>query len=254
VLGAVVLSLENVSVESDIAATEAKFIREHAPSYVSCRVPLDDTATLLALQANGFRFIETQLKAAVEPKREFDVSGYPYGFERVATDADLEAVVRIATAAIRHDRFSIDPEMPRWFSPARYEAYLRKSFEAADEEIWLLRAEASGKLVAFRSFRCVPDGTALLLLDAVSPEVPTVGIGMIVTQFFLSEMFRRRIRSVVTHASVTFLPEFALEFTGFGFRLVKAYAVFRKIYEPAAAFSRARDAASGGNRPNFSQT
>ena len=73
VLGAVVLSLENVSAESDIAATEAQFIREHAPSYVSCRVPLDNTATLLALQANGFRFVETQLKAAVEPQREFDV-------------------------------------------------------------------------------------------------------------------------------------------------------------------------------------
>lgn len=234
VLGATVLSLDAITASNDFEAIEAEYVAQHRPAYVSSRVALEDVVLILKLQDCGFRFIETQLKATMEPQRSFDTSAYPYTYSRVETPEDLDAVLQVAAAGIRHDRFSIDPDMPRWYSAARYAAYLRQSFESDNEEIWQLRSNLSHKPVAFRSVRRMADDTVVLLLDAVSPAVPTLGVGMIATQFFLSEMFQRGIRSLVTHASVIHLPEFAVEFTGFGFRLIKAYAVLRKIYKPLA--------------------
>lgn len=230
VLGAPVLALEDVTSPCDIAALEDAYVRELSPAYVSCRVQLGDVAALHALQAHDFRFIECQLKTVVEPRRMFDTSAYPYSYEQTTTAEDLESVVAIACTAIRHDRFSIDPEIPPWYSGRRYEAYVRQSCESADDEVWHLREHQTGRIVAFRTHRRLAGGDMLLLLDAVSPRVPTVGVSMIAAQFFLSEMCRRGVPALTTHASVINLPSFTLEITGLGFRLVQPFAVLRKIY------------------------
>jgi hypothetical protein len=115
----------------------------------------------------------------VAPRHVFDTSAYRYSYEQVSTTNDLNEVLTIAGVANRHDRFSSDPEMPRWYSGARYEAYVRQSFDLEADKVWRLRERASGTAVAFRTHRRLACGDLLLLLDGVAPVRPTVGVGII---------------------------------------------------------------------------
>jgi hypothetical protein len=232
VLGQRVVSLHCDDGMVDIDAAEAGYVRDHDPAYVSCKVPLREVALLHSLQRHGFLLMECQLQTIGEPHQAFDTSGYSYHYEQVGTADALEDVLAIASSVIRYDRFSVDPEIPKWFSGARYEAYVRQSVESEDEEVWQLCEFKTGKAVAFRTFRRLPDGGVRLLLEGVSALRPSMGVGTIETQFFLAEMYRRQVPSLEAFVSATDLAGFTIDITGFGFRLSQAFAVLRKLYKP----------------------
>lgn len=230
VLGQNVVSLHCDDGIVDIDAAEAGYIRDHDPAYVSCKVPLREVALLHSLQQHDFLLMECQLQTICEPHRAFDTSGYPPPYEQVNVADALEDVLAIARSVIRYDRFSVDPAIPQWYSGAIYEAYVRQSVEPEDEEVWRLCESRTGKSVAFRTFRRLPDGGARLLLEGVSALRQSMGVGTIETQFFLSEMNRRQVPSMEAFVSATDLAGFTIDITGFGFRLSQAFAVLRKLY------------------------
>lgn len=232
VLGQRVLSLHCDDGNVDIAAAEAGYVRDHDPAYVSCKVPLREVELLHSLQRRGFLLMECQLQTIGEPHQAFDTSAYSYYYEQVRGGDALEDVLAIARSVIRYDRFSVDSGIPKWYSGARYEAYVRQSVESEDEEVWQLCEFKTGKSVAFRTFRRLPDGGVRLLLEGVSALRPSVGVGTIETQCFLSEMYRRRVTSLEAFVSATDLTGFTIDITGFGFRLSQAFAVLRKLYRP----------------------
>ena len=78
VFGRSVLALKDVLPDDDLSAEEARYLQKFQPAYVSCRVPMDDLATVHRLERHGFQLIETQIRSTIRFTTDYDVSRYPY--------------------------------------------------------------------------------------------------------------------------------------------------------------------------------
>jgi hypothetical protein len=214
----------------DIAAEEARYVQEFRPGYVSCRVPMEDLATIQRLEHHGFRFIECQIRSTVRFSRAYDVSRFPYEYQRVTTDDALEEVLDIASRTVLHDRFSVDPAVPKGVSGSRYRRYVEKSFAAPDEAVWRLYDPVSRQTLNFRTHRVTGPGEVLLLLGGVHPEFKGLGLGVIASYFCFNQMRRDGVLRASTHISAINYPVFNLEIGGLGFRVDCTFAVLRKVY------------------------
>lgn len=230
VLGRSVLSIEDYSSADDFAAFEAGYIAEHDPLYVFCKVPLERIADVHSLESKGFRLIECQIRTRIELRNEFDMSAVPYKFARVTTEEELEGVLEIAATTFERDRFSVDPEIDPHASGERYRRYARRSFEVPDEDVYRLYDPESGRTVAFKTHRYLPNDEVLLLLGGVHPDYKNLGVGVINSYAELNELRRRGIKRGITHISAVNFPVFNVEVGKLGFRVITTFAVMRKIY------------------------
>ena len=228
--GRPVLSLSEVSPADDLVKIEGDYVAEHRPMYVSTRVPLEDLVAIHRFEKQGFSFVECQLRTMIRFRTEFDVSGHGYEYQRVTTPLELEEVLKIASSTIVHDRFSVDPEVPRGISGKRYEAYVRHSFQRADEEVWRLYCPKEKRTLAFRTHRRVSKDEVLLLLGGVHPEFLALGLGVISSHYCFNQMRKDGVKRAITHISAINRPIFDLEVSHLGFRLQAAFAVLRKTY------------------------
>src|SRR6058998_1148835 len=208
VFGRSVLSLDNLMPGDDVAAEEGRYIREFNPAYVSCRVPLEDLPAIHRLEQHGFQFVECQIRSTIRFTKDFDVSRYPYEYQRVTTQEALKEVLDIAGRTVEHDRFTIDRAVPQGASGARYRRYVEKSFESPDEAVWRLYDPAAKQTLNFRTHRVTGTGEALLLLGGVHPEFKRIGLGAIASYFCFNQMRRDGIRRAVTHISAINYPVF----------------------------------------------
>lgn len=230
VFGRSVLALKDVTPADDLAAEEARYTQQFRPAYVSCRVPLEELATVHRLEQHGFQFIECQIRSTIRFARDYDVSRYPYEYQRVATREALDEVLDIAGRTVVHDRFTIDPAVSQDISGARYRRYVEKSFAAPDEAVWRLYDPASKQTLNFRTHRVTGPGEVQLLLGGVHPEFKSLGLGVIASYFCFNQMRREGFRRAVTHISAINYPVFNLEIGNLGFRVNATFAVLRKVY------------------------
>jgi hypothetical protein len=228
--GRKVLSLSEISADDDLAAGEAAYLREHAPAYVSVRLPMEDLATIHRFEQMGFSLMECQLRLLMRFKADYDVSCQGYQYQKVTTEAGLDDVLRIARSVIVHDRFSIDSGVPQGFSGRRYEAYVRQSFEREDEELWRLLDPAQNATLGFRTHRRKAADEVLLLIGGIAPQIQALGLGVISSHYCFNQMRREGVKRAVTHISLINKPVFDLEVTHFGFRYQQGFAVLRKLY------------------------
>jgi hypothetical protein len=230
VFGRNVLALKDVTHADDLAAEEARYIQQFRPAYVSCRVPLEDLATVHRLEKHGFLFIECQIRSTIRFTRDYNLSRYPYEYQRVTTREALDEVLDIASRTVVHDRFTLDPAVSRGISGARYRRFVEKSFAAPDEAVWRLYDPASKQTLNFRTHRETGPGEVLLLLGGVHPEFKRLGLGVIASYFCFNQMRRDGFRRAVTHISAINHPVFNLEIGSLGFRVNATFAVLRKVY------------------------
>jgi hypothetical protein len=230
VWGRNVLALKDVTPADDLAAGEARYLQQFRPAYVSCRVPLEDLATIHRLEQQGFQFIECQIRSTIRFTRDYDVSRYPYEYKRVTTREALDEVLDIAGRTVVHDRFTLDPAVPQGISGARYRRFVEKSFAASDEAVWRLYDPVSKQTLNFRTHRATGPGEVLLLLGGVHPEFKRLGLGVIASYFCFNQMRRDGFRRAVTHISAINHPVFNLEIGSLGFRVNATFAVLRKVY------------------------
>jgi hypothetical protein len=230
VFGRSVLALRDVTPADDLAVKEAGYVREFDPAYVSCRIPVEDLATIHRLEQHGFQFIECQIRSTIRFTREYDVSRCPYEYQRVTTREALEEVLDIAGRTVVHDRFTIDSAVPKGISSARYRRYVEKSFAAPDEAVWRLYDPALKQTLNFRTHRVTGPGEVLLLLGGVHPEFKTLGLGVVASYFCFNQMRSDGFRRAVTHISAINYPVFNLEIGSLGFRVNATFAVLRKVY------------------------
>jgi hypothetical protein len=230
VFGRNVLVLKDVTSDEDLAAEEARYLQRFQPAYVSCRVGLEDLSAVHHLQRHGFQLVECQIRSTVRFTRDYDVSGYPYRYERVTTRDALEDVLDIASRTVLHDRFTIDPAVPAGVSGARYRRYVERSFEAPDEAVWRLYDPGSRQTLNFRTHRVTGPGEVLLLLGGVHPDFKRLGIGVVASHFCFNQMRRDGVRRAVTHISAINHDVFNLEIGSLGFRVSATFAILRKVY------------------------
>lgn len=234
VTGGTVLSIQDFDPAADFAAFERDYITRYDPLYVSCRVSLGAIGNSHILEDAGFRLIECQIRSAIRLRKPFDVSAFPYTFERVTAEKDLAPVLDIAASTFEHDRFFVDPEFGPPISGARYRDYVRKSFCSSDEAVYRLVEGASGETVAFKTHRYLAGNEVLLLLGGVHPEYKSLGVGLINEYFEFNELIGKGIKRATTHISAANYPVFNLEIGGLGFRVLETFAILRKIYKHTA--------------------
>jgi len=230
VFGRNVLALTAVTPSDDLVAAEAAYRGQFQPVYVSCRVGLEELATIHHLEAHGFELIECQIRSGIRFKKDYEVSRFPYEYQRVTTPAALDQVLEIAERTVVHDRFTVDAAVPAGISGERYRRYVCKSFSAPDEAVWRLFDPAAQMTLAFRTHRVTAPGEVLLYLGGVHPDFKALGLGVISSYFCFNQMKRDGIRKAVTHISAINYPVFDLEIGNLGFRPTATFAVLRKIY------------------------
>ena len=104
-LGAPVLQLDVSDGIQNLSAVEANYLQTHQPGYVFCRVPVEDLTTTGQLECHGFRFIEFQLRSELRLKKRYPVAAFPYRYEPVATEDELQTVQAIAAETFVDDRW-----------------------------------------------------------------------------------------------------------------------------------------------------
>jgi hypothetical protein len=232
-----VLAIEGFDPRVDFAAFERAYVEARRPVYVSCKVPLERIAEVHRLEQHGFELIECQIRSRINLKAPLEMPASPYTFARVTDDGDLAAVLEIAGEAFEHDRFSVDPLVPKHVSGERYRRYVERSYRSQDEAVYRLYDPHKGTTVAFKTHRYLPGGEALLLLGGVHRAYTRLGLGVINTYAELAELRRLGISKGLTHIAASNYQIFNLEIGRLGFRVVTTFAVMRKVY-PSAFASR----------------
>lgn len=230
VCGYPVLAIQDFDPQADFSSFEREYIEEHAPGYVSSKVPLDDIARVHAMEAAGFQLIECQIRSAVKLRKPFDVSALPYEFVEVTREQDLNEVLQIAGTTFVHDRFSVDPAIAPGVSGQRYQEYVLKSFRSPQEAVYRLMDRTTGEAVAFKTHRYVSSSEVLFLIGGVRSDLKTLGLGPVSEYFEFNELIRKGVRRGITHISASNYPIFNMEIGQFGFRVLTTFAVMRKIY------------------------
>ena len=225
-----VLAVEDFDAGADFAAFEAEYQERYQPVYVSCKIPWDRIAEVHCLEESGFRLIECQIRSAIKLRATTRIPEVPYAFEKVTTEGELDAVLEAVGTAFENDRFSVDPLIPGEVSGERYRRYVERSFRSRDEAVYRLFDPKEGTTVAFKTHRYLGKGEALLLLGGVSKEYRRLGLGVVNTYAELNELRRLGITRAVTHFSAANYQIFNLEIGRIGYRVLKTFAVLRKIY------------------------
>jgi hypothetical protein len=237
VLGRSVLAIHDLDCEVDLRAVEEEYVRKSDPVYVSCRIPLEQVANIQFAERHGFHFVECQIRSTIRLRSPYDVSQYPYAFERVRSEEDLREVLEIAGVTFEHDRFSRDPLFPAGVAGRRYQEYVRNSLQSPCEAVYRL-LDAERRTVAFKTHRYVSDTEVLFLLGGVHPDFKGLGLGPINEYFEFNELIGEGIRRGVTHISAVNYPVFNLEIGALGFRVTGTFAVLRKCYPAGEAGRR----------------
>lgn len=230
VLGGNVLAIIDFDPEIDFAGFEQRYVEEFSPFYVSCKIPLERISEIQILERQGFSLIECQIRASVKLRKLHDVSRFPYDFEPVTREEDLNSVLDIAGTTFEHDRFSTDPRLAPGVSGTRYREYVRNSFQSANEAVFRLVDRATGRVVAFKTHRYVSEREVLFLLGGVHPDYKNLGVGLINEYCEFNMLMQKGIRLGITHISASNYPIFNLEIGNLGFRVLTTFAVMRKIY------------------------
>jgi hypothetical protein len=230
VLNGNVLSIQDFDTNTDFEGFERSYIADYHPVYVSCKIPMEHVNEAHVLEEAGFRLIEFQIRSTVKLRTPFDVSAYPYDFERVQREEDLDGVLDIAGATFEHDRFFVDRSVDPGVSGIRFREYVRQSFHMPNEAVYRLIDRSSGGTVAFKTHRYTSSTEALFLLGGVHPDFKNLGLGPINEYFEMNELMRKGIKRGTTHISAANYAVFNLEIGKLGFRVLMSLAVLRKIY------------------------
>jgi hypothetical protein len=229
VLGGNVLAIQDFDPAADFAAFERGYIADYAPVYVSAKIPLERISQVHALESAGFQLAECQIRSTIKLRKSYDVSTFPYDFERVVREEDLGGVLDIAATTFVHDRFTADRAIDPAASGARYRGYVRQSFVSPDEAVYRL-IDREGRTLAFKTHRYVSGTEVLFLLGGVHADYKNLGLGLINEYFEFNELIRKGIRKGITHISAANYPVFNLEIAQLGFRVLTTFAVMRKTY------------------------
>jgi hypothetical protein len=238
--GGPVLALSDLTPEDDLAALDEHLGSELEALYSYAKVPLSDLTIIQGLEDRGFRMVETQIRSEVRLSEDFDLKPFPYRFELVETEEQLEPVLAIARRTFEHDRVTTDPMLGPAYAAPRYERYVRQSFVAPDQGVFRLVNTRSGETVAFKNHQLTPPDGVLFFLGGVRPELKASGLGMLNNQFHFNWLRERGVSRGVTHISAANHAVFNMEIGRMGFRVVETFAVLRKFYRiPSPPIARA---------------
>jgi RimJ/RimL family protein N-acetyltransferase len=186
----------------------------------------------MLLESRGFRFIEMVYVP------EFDFARPRHRLNHSDLDVcpagpdELEAASDIAAVAFAHERFHVDPRVPREIGPLRYRNWVLSTASHPRQQLFLVR---DGEIVvAFFVVEYLPDGTCYWHLNAVSPRHQGKGYGArswSAMMIHAAEQGATRVRSCIVARNTRVINLYA----GLGFR----------FSAPSMTFHWCRDQHSG---------
>jgi len=155
-----------------IADAEAYGVR-----FLSVRLPEDRLAALHAVEAVGFRIIESFLTFGRETDGEIPVNGAPDCHIRLAQPDEMETVASIAYRAFQSFRLRVDPQIPESRARHSRREWVRNGFKGRAEAIYVAKSEK--RIVGFALLRSKMDTEKVgeIELIAVDPAFHGKGIG-----------------------------------------------------------------------------
>lgn len=177
--GAPVLQITDLRVRDDRADRQvARFesARDAASSpFVSCRLPQDRVRESMLLEKHGFRFIEMLFQPEYPDVQGGDFAEAGGLSVHAAAQADFAWAIAVAGQAFQHERFHVDPRLPRGLGDRRYQNWVRNTSDHATQRLMIIR---DGRIpVAFFIIEQLPDGTCYWHLTAVAPDMQGQGYG-----------------------------------------------------------------------------
>ena len=188
----------------------AAFLPPDGKAFIDAKVPVDDTATLLALQAAGFRVMDVN----VQLERPACVLART-GAARDATAIDREAVMGLAAEAFVYDRFHRDPAIGH-DAAARLKAEWAGNYFSGNRGDRMIVAEHDGLVCGFLQLLTAADGQMVIDLIAVAGQ--SRGRGCAQAMIALAAAADRPMR---VGTQIANLPSLAL-YEKLGFRIASA--------------------------------
>ena len=226
-----VLTLEEFSLDLDFEKEEREYLAKYDPYYVSVKIPVENLQAIHFLEKMGFNFVELQIREKISLKKTFDIPSKQYSLKLIQSTSDLEKVLAIAGTTFTDDRFRIDPLLDPKISTARYELFVKQSYEEKDQRVYGLINNKTLEILGFKTHKYLDSSKAMLFLGGIHTKYKSLGLGIILALLELNELKRNGIKKVYTHISARNYNVMNLELTKIGFKVDTSYVVLRKIYE-----------------------
>jgi ribosomal protein S18 acetylase RimI-like enzyme len=173
-----VVQIDNIEVTGSDAPADMRQFEvqrdEIGARLVSCRLPHDRMAESMLLEHCGFRFIEMLYAPELDLASHVAADTNDLTIAS-ASEADLPALLAIAGASFRHERFKVDPRLDPAISDLRYQNWVATTLAHPTQELYVIRDGAS--LIAFFVTESLADGTCYWHLNAIAPEAQGQGYG-----------------------------------------------------------------------------
>lgn len=150
-----------------MAAALDRWSRENDVELIGCRVPGDSFDVAALLQANGFRFIETQLRGTL-PRLRPEAFAPSRLTPRTAEPGDHARIAEIAETAFSFGRYHADPRFPRVLADRRYRSWMERALSSPSPTCRVLVLGPVGRCSAFLHAEVAP-GHVDLRLAAAAP-------------------------------------------------------------------------------------
>jgi hypothetical protein len=240
ITGANVLEIQDYDPAADFPQFEKEQVLPLRPLLVVGKVRSEDVPAIRKLEDNGFRFAEFQIMMVYHLRRRFDTSHYPYHWEAVTDTATLDQVLNLAATIFTCGRFTTDPQLGPELSGRRYQAYVRNSFSAPDEHVYVMKHDVTGRIVSFGTFRRTGPQEVRLLIGGVAPELKGTGLGTIHDYIGLNTYYDLGVRTVRTAVSGTNIAIINLEIAHLEFKVESTVVVLHKHYGSGKQTHKAR--------------
>jgi ribosomal protein S18 acetylase RimI-like enzyme len=150
---------------------------DHDVRFLSARLPEDGLASLHAVEAVGFRIMESFLTFGRQTDGEIPVNGAPDCHIRLAQPDEVEKVAALAYRAFQSFRLRVDPQIPESRARHSRREWVRNGFKGRTEAIYV--AESKNRIVGFALLRSKAgtEKVGEIELIAVDPAFHGKGIG-----------------------------------------------------------------------------
>jgi len=109
---------------------------------------------------------------------------------RIADEADMPEMVRIASTAFWSDRFHLDPNLSNAAADTRYARWVERAFSSNDLLFAYERTDESA-IIGFYHVRKVDEACVDLVLAGIDPSLKGLGLGAVLYQLAVADCLHR---------------------------------------------------------------
>ena len=203
----------------DLAGRLRNHLREHPRAFYYAKVDCERADVVRRLGGVGFSVVDTNV--TFELARAPEISAGGTVAVAPAQDGDLEAIVDIAGAAFRRDRFHLDPLVPDQVADRIKREWCRSYARKARGDR-LFAARVDGRPAGFLAALTTPD-TAVIDLIGVAPEFQRRRVGVALTEAFVQH-YRNQVGSLQVGTQVANIASVRL-YERLGFSALRSHYV-----------------------------